>query len=148
LRQDPNVIMVGEIRDTETAELAINAALTGHWCFRLCTQMMHRAYLQECWIWEVEPFLLVSSLNCVVGQRVLRRICQKCGQEIEIPADTEAEMRTTLGPIYDVVADKWKKENKQMKMMKPVGCEECNNTGYLGRVAIYEVMPITEKIAN
>jgi type IV pilus assembly protein PilB len=92
--------------------------------------------------------LLVSSLNCVVGQRVVRRVCKNCVTEIDIPADTESELRETLGPIYDMIGEKWKKEGKQMKIPKIVGCEKCNNTGYLGRIALFEVMPISEQIAK
>ena len=96
----------------------------------------------------VEPFLLVSSLTCVVGQRVLRKVCADCHTEVDIPADTNAEFIKTLGPIYDMIKDKWAKTNKPLKISSPVGCEKCNNTGYLGRVAIYEVMPMSEKIAK
>ena len=96
----------------------------------------------------VEPFLLVSSLTCVVGQRVLRKVCKTCVAEMDVPPDVEAELKTTLGPIYTMITDKWKKDGKAVKLPKIVGCEKCNNTGYLGRIAIYEVMPMTEKIAK
>jgi len=95
-----------------------------------------------------EPFLLVSSLNCVVAQRVLRRVCKECVTEAEIPTDVKEELKSTLGPIYGMVEEKWKKEGKELTIPKIVGCEKCNNTGYLGRIAIYEAMPITEKIAK
>jgi type IV pilus assembly protein PilB len=96
----------------------------------------------------VEPFLLVSSLTCVVGQRVLRRVCKDCATEVEVPAEAEAELKSTLGPIYDMIKDKWKKDGKPLKLPKAVGCEKCNNTGYFGRIAIYEVMEISEKISK
>lgn len=148
LRQDPNIIMVGEIRDTETADLAINASLTGHLVFSTLHTNDASGVPPRMLDMGVEPFLLVSSLTCVVGQRVLRRVCKECVGEMDIPPDTEVELKNTLGPIYDMISDKWKKEGKKLKLPKIVGCEKCNNTGYLGRIAIYEVMPMSEKIAK
>lgn len=148
LRQDPNIIMVGEIRDTETAELAINASLTGHLVFSTLHTNDSAGAPPRLLDMGVEPFLLTSSLTCVVAQRVLRKVCRDCVQEVEIPADKEKELRDTLGPIYNVIEDKWKREGKTMKIPQPVGCSKCNNTGYLGRIAIYEVMPMTEKLGK
>jgi len=148
LRQDPNIIMVGEIRDSETADLAINAALTGHLVFSTLHTNDASGVPPRLLDMGAEPFLLVSSLNCVVGQRVLRRICKDCVGEMEIPSDMLEELKKTLGPIYDMIEDKFKKEGKKMMLPKIVGCEKCNNTGYLGRIAIYEVMPISEKISK
>jgi type IV pilus assembly protein PilB len=148
LRQDPNIMMVGEIRDTETAELAINAALTGHLVFSTLHTNDASGAPPRLMDMGVEPFLLTSSLTCVVAQRVLRKICPNCRQDMEIPADKETELKNTLGPIYTMIEEKWKKEGKKLTMPKIVGCDKCNNTGYLGRIAIYEVMPITEKISK
>lgn len=148
LRQDPNIIMVGEIRDQETAELAVNAALTGHLVFSTLHTNDASGVPPRLLDLKVEPFLLTSSLNCIVGQRVLRKVCKDCVGEMEIPQDKLQEMKTTLGPIFNMLEDKFKKEGKKMTIPKIVGCEKCNNTGYLGRIAIYEVMPITEKISK
>jgi len=148
LRQDPNVIMVGEIRDTETAELAINASLTGHLVFSTLHTNDAAGVPPRMLDMGVEPFLLVSSLTCVVGQRVLRRVCKDCISETPMTPDIEAEMKQTLGPIYGMITEKWNKEGKKVVLPKIVGCEKCNHTGYLGRIAIYEVMPMTEKIAK
>jgi len=148
LRQDPNVMMVGEIRDTETAELAVNAALTGHLVFSTLHTNDASGAAPRMMDMGVEPFLLTSALTCVVAQRVLRKICPNCRQDMEIPPDKVAEIKTTLGPIYEMIEDRWKKEGKKITMPKIVGCDKCNNTGYLGRIAIYEVMPITEKISK
>ncbi|MFA7300915.1 MAG: GspE/PulE family protein [Candidatus Shapirobacteria bacterium] len=148
LRQDPNVIMVGEIRDTETAELAINAALTGHLVFSTLHTNDASGAPPRMIDMGVEPFLLTSALTCVVAQRVLRKICSNCVTSDELKSDDEAIIKDTLGPIYDMIADKWKRENKKMSLPHPNGCDKCNNTGYLGRIAIYEVMPISEKIAK
>jgi type IV pilus assembly protein PilB len=148
LRQDPNVIMVGEIRDAETADLAINAALTGHLVFSTLHTNDASGVPPRLLDMGAEPFLLVSSLNCVVGQRVLRRVCKDCVSDTDITPEQENEIKTTLGPIYNLLEDKFKKEGKPLKIPKVVGCEKCNNTGYMGRVAIYEVMPISEKISK
>lgn len=148
LRQDPDIIMVGEIRDTETAELAINAALTGHLVFSTLHTNDASGVPPRILDMGAEPFLLVSSLNCVVGQRVLRRVCKNCVKEIDIPEGEMTEFKKTLGPIYGMIEDKFKKEGKKMTMPQVVGCDKCNNTGYLGRVAIYEVMPVSEKISK
>jgi type II secretory ATPase GspE/PulE/Tfp pilus assembly ATPase PilB-like protein len=148
LRQDPNIIMVGEIRDQETADLAVNAALTGHLVFSTLHTNDASGVPPRLLDMGVEPFLLTSSLNCVVGQRVLRRVCKNCVGEMEITPDKLEELKTTLGPIYDMIEDKYKKEGKKMTLPKIVGCDKCNNTGYLGRVAIYEVMPVSEKISK
>lgn len=148
LRQDPNVIMVGEIRDTETAELAINASLTGHLVFSTLHTNDASGVPPRLLDMGVEPFLLVSSLNCVVGQRVLRRVCRDCSTQMEIPAEMDGELKATLGPIYKMIEERWVKDGKKMTVPKVVGCEKCNNTGYLGRIAIYEVMPITERLSK
>jgi type IV pilus assembly protein PilB len=148
LRQDPNIIMVGEIRDTETAELAINASLTGHLVFSTLHTNDASGAPPRMIDMGVEPFLLTSALTCVVAQRVLRKVCSDCVTNDELKSDNEAVLKETLGPIFDMVTDKWKKEGKNITLPHPNGCEKCNNTGYLGRIAIYEVMPITEKIAK
>ena len=148
LRQDPNVIMVGEIRDQETADLAVNAALTGHLVFSTLHTNDASGVPPRLLDMGVEPFLLTSSLNCVVGQRVLRKVCPNCVGQMEIPPEKLTELKNTLGPIYDMIEDKFKKDGKKMTLPKIVGCDKCNNTGYLGRVAIYEVMPVTEKISK
>lgn len=148
LRQDPNIIMVGEIRDTETAELAINASLTGHLVFSTLHTNDASGAPPRMIDMGVEPFLLTSALTCVVAQRVLRKICPDCVTSDELKSDNEAVLKETLGPIFDMIEDKWKRDGKKMTIPHPNGCEKCNNTGYLGRIAIYEVMPISEKIAK
>lgn len=148
LRQDPNVIMVGEIRDAETADLAINAALTGHLVFSTLHTNDASGVPPRLLDMGAEPFLLVSSLNCVVGQRVLRKVCKDCVGEMEIPEDKLQELKKTLGPIFNMIEDKFKKDGRKISLPKIVGCEKCNNTGYMGRIAIYEVMPITERLSK
>ena len=148
LRQDPNIIMVGEIRDTETAELAINAALTGHLVFSTLHTNDASGAPPRLIDMGVEPFLLVSSLSCVVAQRVVRKICPDCAQFAPISQQMEEEFKTILGPVYEAVADKWKKEGKQITVPVVVGCDKCGNTGYMGRIGLFEVMPISEKLGK
>jgi len=148
LRQDPDIIMVGEIRDTETAELAVNAALTGHLVFSTLHTNDASGAPPRLLDMGVEPFLLVSSLTCVVAQRVVRRVCKNCVKYVAINKKQEAEFKKILGPVYDAVVDKWKKDGKEITLPQAVGCDKCNGTGYLGRVGIFEVMPISEKLGK
>jgi len=149
LRQDPNVILVGEIRDKETAELAVHAALTGHLLFSTLHTNTAAGAVPRLIDMGIEPFLLASSLRIVVAQRLLRRICEKCRTEINIP---EAVKEKILSEISDISEDEFQKYGLNLKdsvkFYHGKGCPECNNTGLKGRVAIYEVIPITEKIKN
>lgn len=148
LRQDPDIIMVGEIRDTETAELAINAALTGHLVFSTLHTNDATGAPPRLLDMGVEPFLLVSSLTCVVAQRVIRKVCPNCVKFVPVDKKLEEDFKQVLGPIYGAVTDKWKKDGKELTVPQVVGCDKCNNTGYLGRIGIFEVMPISEKIGK
>lgn len=148
LRQDPNIIMVGEVRDTETAELAINAALTGHLVFSTLHTNDASGAPPRLLDMGVEPFLLVSSLNCVVAQRVVRKVCPDCIKFSPITKEMATEFKGILGPVYDVIEEKWKKDGKELTVPQIVGCDKCGNTGYLGRIGIFEVMPISEKMGK
>lgn len=148
LRQDPNIIMVGEIRDVETAELAINASLTGHLVFSTIHTNDASGVPPRFLDLGIEPFLLVSSLTAVVGQRVMRKICTSCAKEQAISPEEDKEFREVLGGLYDVVLDRWKKDGKSPVIKIPNGCEKCNMSGYYGRIAIYEVMPLSENIGR
>jgi len=148
LRQDPDIIMVGEIRDTETAELAINAALTGHLVFSTLHTNDASGAPPRLLDMGVEPFLLVSSLNCVVAQRVVRRVCPDCVKYVPISKEMTTEFKQILGPVYGAIEEKWKKDGKEMTVPQIVGCDKCGNTGYLGRIGIFEVMPISEKMGR
>lgn len=134
LRQDPDTVLVGEIRDYETAEVAIQAALTGH----LVLSTLHTNDAPSTIIrltnMGVEPFLIVASLNTIVAQRLLRTICVKCKMERSIPM----EKLVDLGMAPGLAA--------QAKCMVGKGCVTCNNTGYKGRVAIYEVLEFTNAL--
>jgi len=139
-RQDPDIIMVGEIRDQETTELAIRAALTGHLVFSTLHTNDAAGALPRLLDMGAEPFLLASSMICVIGQRVVRRICQKCKEEYEAPAEVVEDIKKVLGNLYT--------KAKKLKLFRGKKCDACNQTGYSGRIGIFEVLPISEKIAR
>ena len=137
LRADPDVVMVGEVRDLETAQLAVEAALTGH----LVLTSLHTndasstpARLLDM---GVEAFKLTSSINCIVAQRLARRLCERCKQPYE-PVDEAAEG----------VLPAWWLEEKGNTFFRPVGCNACAQTGYLGRLGIHEAMEMTDELAH
>jgi type IV pilus assembly protein PilB len=140
LRQDPDIIMVGEIRDVETAELAVQAALTGHLVFSTLHTNSAAGALPRLLDMEAEPYLLSSSIICVVGQRVVRRVCQQCKESYKPAAEMVDSIKKVLGPLYNVKGE--------LSLYKGKGCEKCNDTGYVGRIGIYEVLPVTEKISR
>ena len=140
LRQDPDIIMVGEIRDQETAQLAVQAALTGHLVFSTLHTNDVSGASPRLVDMEVESFLLVSALNAFLAQRVVRRICEHCKESYKPSEDVAQDIRKVLGSLYD--------PNKEITLYKGKGCKECNDTGYYGRIGIYEVMPNTEKLTQ
>ncbi len=137
LRQDPNIILVGEIRDTETTELAIQAALTGHQVFSTLHTNSASGALPRLLDMGAEPFLLASSINAVVGQRILRKICTHCRYAYNPPPEVLENITSILG-IY--------MPTKQIQLFKGKGCVECGNLGYLGRIGIFEVLVVSDKI--
>lgn len=148
LRQDPNIVMVGEIRDNETAELAIHASLTGH--FVLSTLHTNDALgaIPRLLDMAVEPFLLGSTLNIVVAQRLGRKICEHCKVEYKLPDDIVADIKKELAnmpmaAIKEMIPDF---DLKKIKFYKGRGCSRCGTTGYTGRIALAEVLDINDKI--
>lgn len=137
LRQDPNIILVGEIRDTETAELAIQAALTGHQVFSTLHTNSASGALPRLLDMGVEPFLLASAINALEGQRILRRICEHCRVAYTPPPEVAENIAHILGNLMP---------RGPIKLYKGRGCSECGNLGYLGRLGIFEVMVVSEKI--
>lgn len=144
LRQDPNVILVGEIRDNETTDLAIQAALTGHLVFSTLHTSNAAGALPRLLDLKAEPFLLASSLNAVVGQRILRKICPHCKESFEPPEIMGKDIRDVLGKLFP--EDKLK--DGKVVLFRGKGCAECGSSGFLGRVGIFEVLPISDKIAK
>ncbi|MCB0272275.1 MAG: type IV-A pilus assembly ATPase PilB [Bdellovibrionales bacterium] len=135
LRQDPDIIMVGEIRDFETAEIAVKAALTGHLVLSTLHTNDAPSTVNRLLNMGVEPFLVSSSVNCILAQRLARKICEECKEEDKtIPPQTLID--TGLSPeIANTVT-----------LFKGKGCNRCSDTGYKGRIAIYEVMPVREEL--
>lgn len=141
LRQDPNIILVGEIRDKDTTELAIQAALTGHLVFSTLHTSSAAGALPRLLDLGAETFLLASTLNAVLAQRIVRKICSHCKIEYTPPPQIIEEMK--------VVLDKYFPKNLGIiKFYKGKGCEDCGNSGYMGRVGIFETLPISEKISS
>jgi general secretion pathway protein E/type IV pilus assembly protein PilB len=136
LRQAPNIIMIGEIRDKETAEIAVNASLTGHLVFStLHTNDAPSAVTRLIDI-GVKPFLVASSTRGIMAQRLVRKICEKCRQPVKA---TEQELRL-LGPLARQVAE--------ANLFEGRGCSECNNTGFKGRIGIFEVFVINDEVRH
>jgi type IV pilus assembly protein PilB len=134
LRQDPNIILVGEIRDFETAEIAVKAALTGHLVLSTLHTNDAPSTINRLMNMGIEPFLVASSLNLVCAQRLVRRICKNCTEPDPTPAPALMQAGFSAEDAKKVVPNRGK------------GCEKCNNTGYKGRVGLYEVMEITEEV--
>jgi type IV pilus assembly protein PilB len=159
LRQDPNIIMVGEIRDSETASLAIQAALTGHLVFSTLHTNSSAGALPRLLDMGAETFLLASSMNAIVAQRVVRKICDHCREEYAPPELVIQNLKTVLGNLATVATEKKldpaeSKDvselagNKKFKLYKGKGCDQCGDSGYKGRMGVYEVLNITEKIGK
>ena len=146
LRQDPNIIMVGEVRDKETAELAIQASLTGHLVFSTLHTNSASGALPRLLDMEMEPFLLASSMTCIVGQRVCRKVCESCKEVYEPTVTVVADVEKVLGPLLPSFLASRKMTKIQFYRGKK--CPECNETGYSGRIGIFEVLPVTEKIGR
>ncbi|MCL4417335.1 MAG: Flp pilus assembly complex ATPase component TadA [Patescibacteria group bacterium] len=141
LRQDPNIILVGEIRDKETTELAIQAALTGHLVFSTLHTSNAAGALPRLLDLGAETFLLASTMNAVLGQRIVRKICPHCKMEFTPPSQIVDEMKVVLGKYFP-------EGKKEIRFYKGKGCEECGNTGYIGRIGIFETLPVSDKIAS
>lgn len=149
LRQDPNVIMVGEIRDSETAELAVHAALTGHLMFSTLHTNTATGAVPRLIDMGIESFLLSSSLRMVVAQRLVRRICSECKEEKVVPASVAIAVKKELEGVSQNELKKYDIDlTGGLKFYHGRGCDACNGTGLRGRVAIYEAVPINENIKN
>lgn len=131
LRQDPDVVMIGEIRDLETAEIAIQASLTGHLVLSTLHTNSALASITRLRDMGVEPFLMSTSLTALIAQRLVRRLCPKC----KVPQTPTTDERTLLNI-----------KSKTKKIYVPQGCEQCHHTGFQGRMGIYEIIPIDETL--
>ncbi|NCC70188.1 type II/IV secretion system protein [bacterium] len=148
LRQDPNVVMVGEIRDLETAEIAINASLTGHVVLSTIHANSASAAIPRFLAMGVKPFLLAPSLNVILSQRLVRKICPHCIEEYKPDEQNLKRAKVYLSEITDKAKEKINVDLdlNNLKFYRGKGCEKCNYIGYSGRIGIYEVLPITNKL--
>ena len=137
LRQDPDIIMVGEIRDFETGEIAVKAALTGHMVLSTLHTNDAPSTITRLLNMGIESFLVTSSLNCVVAQRLGRKICTKCKKAIDVDKDELLKLGITESQIKD-----------GYQIYKGEGCEICNGTGYKGRIAFYEVLKMSDPLKD
>ena len=137
LRSDPDIILVGEIRDTETANIVLQAGMTGHMVFSTLHTNDAASALSRLQEMGVEPFMVVSTLEAVVSQRLARKICEKCRTEYEATPD---ELNAIKYP--------YNKTQPLPKFYKANGCRECNQTGYIGRIGLFEVLPVSENIRS
>ena len=138
LRQDPDVLLIGEIRDLETAETSVSAALTGHIVFSTLHTNDAAGALPRMIDMGVRPFVLAPAINAIIAQRLVRRVCQKCFKKVAPTTDQVEYIRAVLGP------DMAKHLPKSFTVAEPEGCEECNFIGYKGRMGIFEVFKIDD----
>ncbi|MSR76277.1 MAG: type II/IV secretion system protein [Candidatus Ryanbacteria bacterium] len=145
VRQDPDIIMVGEIRDEETADIAINSAMTGHLVLSTLHANDAATTLPRLLDMKVEPFLVASTVNIVIAQRLVRKICEKCRASHE-GSDDEKKMLVGDAHLREVVLNHLKTDIENMRLYKGAGCPVCAGTGYLGRVGVFEVLLMTPEI--
>jgi type IV pilus assembly protein PilB len=135
LRSDPDIVLIGEIRDRETAQIAVESALTGHLVLSTLHTNDAPSALTRLIEMGIEPFLVASAIDCVLAQRLARRLCDKCKEEYE---PTEEELTAVRFPFDS--------DNGLPKIFRPAGCSSCGKTGYRGRLAVHEVMTVTEEV--
>lgn len=140
LRQDPNIIFVGEIRDSETANIAVNAALTGHLVLSTLHTNDAATSLPRLMDMGVEPFLVASTVNVIVAQRLLRKICEMCKTSNDVPVDQVAQN------LPDAIVKRHFGDQTQIRIYKGQGCNVCHHSGYAGRVGVFEVLSINNNI--
>ncbi len=134
LRQDPNIVLVGEIRDFETAEIAIKAALTGHMVLSTLHTNDAPSTISRMVNMGIEPFLVATSVNIIQAQRLIRRVCSNCKELQDLPAEALIEIGFN------------EEEASEIEIFKGKGCDKCNGTGYKGRVGLFEVMEVTDEL--
>lgn len=146
LRQDPNIILVGEIRDQETTELAVQAALTGHLVFSTLHTNNAAGAIPRLIDLGAEPFLVASALNALVGQRIARRLCPTCKEEYTPESAVLTDIRTVVGDLWP--ADKTVVLYKGKGTVNSATCESCGGSGYMGRLGIFEVFPVSDAVSK
>jgi len=148
LRQDPDIIMIGEIRDLETAEIALNAALTGHLVLSTLHTNDAAGAIPRFLAMGAKPFLLSPALNAVIGQRLVRRICLECKQVDKIDPKNLEKAKAILGKINTTVNKVKVPDLNKLKFYKGGGCEECQGIGFKGRIGIFEIMPMNKELES
>jgi type IV pilus assembly protein PilB len=151
LRQDPNIIMVGEIRDAETADLAVQSALTGHTVLSTLHTNSASGVLPRLLDMKIEPFLIASTVSTIIGQRLVRVLCPSCKTSYKAGAALTTAIQKTIGEILPKNQAEAKTlgynvpiyGSKDFTLYKPIGCPQCNSTGFSGRIGIYEVVPLS-----
>jgi len=146
LRQDPNIIMVGEIRDGETGELAVHAALTGHLIFSTLHTNDAVGVVPRLVDMKVEPFLLAAVINVAIAQRLARKICERCKGPVTVPENVEAGFLREIAGIADKYKAHLDLTPERLTFFKGKGCVRCGNSGYSGRVAIAEMIVYDDKL--
>ncbi len=144
LRQDPDICMVGEIRDLETAEIAIQSALTGHLMLSTIHTNSAAGAIPRFLSMGVKPFLLAPALNAVIGQRLVRRVCEECKTEDTLSAEELAKAKEILGALPE--KEKFSADINNLHFYKGKGCDACSGLGYKGRISIYEIFHMTKEI--
>jgi type II secretory ATPase GspE/PulE/Tfp pilus assembly ATPase PilB-like protein len=144
VRQDPDIIMVGEIRDLETAEIAIQASLTGHLVLSTIHTNDAAGTVPRFLSMGTKPFLLAPALNAMIGQRLVRKICSHCKTEETLSPDILKRVKETLEKLPE--AEKKDLDPDKMKFYKGAGCEACQSIGFKGRIGIYEIMTMDSDI--
>lgn len=147
VRQDPNIIMVGEIRDSETADIAVNSALTGHLVLSTLHTNDAATALPRLLDMGVEPFLVSSTINAIIGQRLVRQICPKCRASYKLEAP-DIELIERHPEIKNILLPKKGKSLKDLRLYKGAGCKVCGQTGYSGRLGIFEVLMMSDEIKS
>lgn len=145
VRQDPNVIMVGEIRDQETADIAVNSALTGHLVLSTLHTNDAATTLPRLLDMGIEPFLVASTINIAVAQRLVRKICTRCRTSYEMN-DAERKAMASNTNINELITKKAGKKLDKLRLYRGTGCDVCNNTGYKGRIGVFEILEMNEEI--
>ncbi|PIR05720.1 hypothetical protein COV56_01295 [Candidatus Kuenenbacteria bacterium CG11_big_fil_rev_8_21_14_0_20_37_9] len=146
VRQDPDIILVGEIRDKETTDIALNAALTGHLVFSTIHTNNAVGVIPRFLALAAKPYLLAPAINISIAQRLVRRICPDCKQKIEITIDDRERMVREIGMIPDNLKHKFNIDLKTAELYKGVGCKKCSGFGYKGQLGVFEIFQITDEI--
>ena len=148
LRQDPDIILVGEIRDLETAELAIHASLTGHVVLSTLHTNNALGAITRLIDIGIERYLLPPTLKLVIAQRLAKRLCDQCKKEVKPSEDLIKIIEENLSKLDSKILDKYNIDFNNLVIYHPVGCNKCNNKGYIGRIGIFEVVIITDEMEN